>query len=146
MKDVQSRDLGHAGAADAESAEPGSEPDAGAGPLSALTMDVHITVPDDLVITADSLQAPGAPIGLGALDVTLGGDLRATKEAGQPPILVGAVNTVRGTRSATKVSAARKSYSPVPTSFSWRTSSMAAVTTTSTVSTIATPRSKAPTM
>jgi hypothetical protein len=40
-------------------------------------MDVHVTVPNDLVVKASSLQAPGAPIGLGALNVTLGGDLRA---------------------------------------------------------------------
>jgi translocation and assembly module TamB len=58
---------------------------------------VHFTVPDDLVVKASSLQTPDAPIGLGALNVTLGGDVRATKEPGSPIVLVGAVNTVRGT-------------------------------------------------
>ena len=38
-----------------------------------------LTVPNDLVVKASSLQAPGAPIGLGALNVTLGGDIRAQK-------------------------------------------------------------------
>ena len=61
-------------------------------------MDVHLTVPDDLVVKASSLQAPGSPIGLGAMNVTLGGDIRATKAAGdRPSRCVGAVNTVRGT-------------------------------------------------
>ena len=48
-------------------------------------------------IKASDLRTPGAPIGLGALNVTLGGDLRATKAPGEQIVLVGAVNTVRGT-------------------------------------------------
>ena len=60
-------------------------------------MDVHVTVPDDLVVKASNLQAPNAPIGLGAINLTLGGDLRATKQPGSPIALVGVVNTVRGT-------------------------------------------------
>ena len=74
-----------------ETAEP-----AGQGPLGALTMDVHVIVPDDLVVKADSLQAPGAPLSLGALNVTLGGDIRAQKESGGRFRLIGAVNTIRG--------------------------------------------------
>jgi len=66
-------------------------------PFEALKMDVHLTVPDDLVVKASSLQTPDAPIGLGAMNVTLGGDIRATKEPGSPIALIGAVNTVRGT-------------------------------------------------
>jgi TamB, inner membrane protein subunit of TAM complex len=68
-----------------------------ASPFEALKMDVHLTVPDDLVVKAASLQTTDAPIGLGAMNVTLGGDIRATKEPGSPIVLVGAVNTVRGT-------------------------------------------------
>ena len=60
-------------------------------------MDVRVTVPDDLVIKASELRTPGAPVGLGAMNLTLGGDLRATKAAGEQIVLVGAVNTVRGT-------------------------------------------------
>ncbi len=66
-------------------------------PLDALKMDVRVTVPDDLVIKASELRAPGAPVSLGAINLTLGGNLRATKAPGQPIVLVGAVNTVRGT-------------------------------------------------
>jgi autotransporter translocation and assembly factor TamB len=66
-------------------------------PLDALTADVRVTVPDDLVVKASDLRTPGAPVSLGALNLTLGGDLRATKAAGQAFALVGTVNTVRGT-------------------------------------------------
>ena len=43
--------------------------------FDALQMDVRLTVPNDLVVKAGSLQTPDAPISLGALNVTLGGDL-----------------------------------------------------------------------
>ena len=66
-------------------------------PLDALRMDVHLTVPNDLVVKGSKLQTPNAPIGLGAMNVTLGGDLRVTKERGNGVRLVGLVNTMRGT-------------------------------------------------
>ncbi len=61
-----------------------------------LQMAVELSVPNDLVVKAGSLQLPDAPIGLGALTVTLGGDLRATKDPGGRMRLVGIVNTIRG--------------------------------------------------
>jgi autotransporter translocation and assembly factor TamB len=64
--------------------------------FDALKMDVRLTVPDDLVVKASELRAPGAAISLGAMNLTLGGDLRATKDPGRPIVLVGAINTVRG--------------------------------------------------
>src|SRR5206468_8961030 len=64
--------------------------------FSALRMNVHVTVPDDLVVKASELKTPDAPIGLGAMNVTLGGDIRATKNPGGAIRLVGSVNTVRG--------------------------------------------------
>ena len=65
--------------------------------LSALTMNVRITIPDDLIVKAADVQAPGSPVSLGAMTVTLGGDIRATKSSGGELSLVGLVNTVRGT-------------------------------------------------
>jgi translocation and assembly module TamB len=65
--------------------------------MDALKMDVRVTVPEDLVVKASEVRTPGAPVSLGAINVTLGGDLRATKAAGKPLVLVGAVSTVRGT-------------------------------------------------
>jgi translocation and assembly module TamB len=59
-------------------------------------MDVQLSVPNDLVVKVGSLQLPDAPIGLGALTVTLGGDLRATKDPGGRLRMVGTVSTVRG--------------------------------------------------
>jgi autotransporter translocation and assembly factor TamB len=64
--------------------------------MDALELDINLAVPNDLVVKATDLKAPGAPIGLGAMTVTLGGSVRARKEAGQRGQLVGAINTVRG--------------------------------------------------
>jgi autotransporter translocation and assembly factor TamB len=82
-----------AGAAETKSA-------ATTAPLSgydALTVDVGLSVPNDFIVKASNLQSPGAPIGLGALNVTIGGDLRATKSPGDVVRVRGSVNTVRGT-------------------------------------------------
>ena len=65
--------------------------------FDALQMDVRVTVPNDLVVKGNDLQAPGAPIGLGALNVTLGGDLWANKVPYDRLRLYGVVNTIRGT-------------------------------------------------
>jgi autotransporter translocation and assembly factor TamB len=78
------------------SAPPAGRPQASPSVFNALRMDVHLTVPDAFVVRADSLQTPGSTMSLGALNVTLGGDLRAMKEPGGQVRLLGAVNTVRG--------------------------------------------------
>ena len=64
--------------------------------FDALRMNLSLSVPDDLVIKASDLQTPGSPVSLGALNLTLGGDLTATKDPGAPVLLVGSVNTIRG--------------------------------------------------
>jgi autotransporter translocation and assembly factor TamB len=66
------------------------------GVFDGLTMDVQVILPNALIVRADSLQAPGSSVGLGALDLTLGGSLSATKDKGDTIRLRGAVNTVRG--------------------------------------------------
>lgn len=66
------------------------------GPYGAATVDVSLSIPDALVIKGDNLQPPGAPIGLGSIIVTLGGDVRATKQPGETLRLVGNINTIRG--------------------------------------------------
>ncbi len=75
---------------------PASEPAPKASVFDRLQMDLQLTVPDALVVKAGSLQLPDAPIGLGALTVTLGGDLRAMKDPGGRVRMIGAVNTIRG--------------------------------------------------
>jgi translocation and assembly module TamB len=66
------------------------------GAFDALYAYVHLTVPNDLVIKANDLKAPGSPIGLGALNVTLGGDVTVHKAPYDQPRIYGTVNTVRG--------------------------------------------------
>jgi len=65
--------------------------------FDALKMNVRITVPDDLIVNSSGIEVPGALIDLGALNVTLGGDLTAIKEPSGTVRLTGSVNTVRGT-------------------------------------------------
>ena len=63
-----------------------------------MTMDVHLNVANDFVLRSNDLTVPGAPIGLGAVNITIGGDLRLVKTAGRDVVrLLGSVNTVRGT-------------------------------------------------
>lgn len=64
--------------------------------FSAARMNLRVSVPNDLRIKANRLQPAGAPVSLGALNLTLGGDVTVEKAAGDPPRLRGLVNTVRG--------------------------------------------------
>ena len=64
----------------------------------ALALDVRLQVPDNLVVKGNDLNPSGtSPVSLGNVNVTLGGDLHATKQPRAPLSLVGEVNTVRGT-------------------------------------------------
>src|SRR5262249_6004563 len=60
-------------------------------------MDVQFKVPDDLVVRGSELKPAGAPVGLGAANFTVGGDLHAQKDPGDALRITGTVNTVRGT-------------------------------------------------
>ena len=57
---------------------------------------VRITIPNDLVIKASDLRSPGTPIGLGSLNVTLGGDLTVHKAPWDQSRIYGDVTTIRG--------------------------------------------------
>jgi len=74
-------------------ATPGGE----GGLFDALALDVRVRVPNNLVLRGKDIRAGNSPIGVGAMNVTLGGDLRAQKAARDKVRFVGAVNTVRGT-------------------------------------------------
>jgi translocation and assembly module TamB len=65
--------------------------------FDALYAFVHLTVPNDLVVKASDLRTPGAPLGLGALNITIGGDVTVHKAPWDQPRVYGVVNTVRGT-------------------------------------------------
>ena len=65
--------------------------------LDTLQLDVHVTVPNDLVVRGQDLQPSGSLIGLGSVNLTLGGELWADKAPYDMLRLTGTVNTVRGT-------------------------------------------------
>jgi translocation and assembly module TamB len=60
-------------------------------------MNLTVKVPDDLVLNGKNIQPGNTPIGLGNVNITLGGNLRVSKRPSQTVRLVGQVNTVRGT-------------------------------------------------
>lgn len=74
----------------------GTENNQRQGLLGALELNMHLTIPDDLVVKADDLKTAEGPVGLGKLNLTLGGDLNITAAPSKPIMLVGSVNTVRG--------------------------------------------------
>jgi translocation and assembly module TamB len=80
-----------------EQAATGGEP-AASGVSGPLEMRVHLRIPENLVLRGKSLR-PGGPTGaaLGDVNITVGGDIDITKEPDAPIILLGSVDTVRGT-------------------------------------------------
>ncbi len=69
---------------------------ADAGAAGGLQFDVRIRVPDNLVVRGDNIRLGGKGTALGDMNVTLGGDLTATRGAGGEPTVVGSVRTIRG--------------------------------------------------
>lgn len=74
---------------------PVAEP-AGSSLLDAATIDVRLTIPDDLVLRGDDVRVVDGGTSLGALNVTVGADLRASQTPGDRLLVTGLVNTVRG--------------------------------------------------
>lgn len=64
--------------------------------LADATIDVQLTIPDDLVLRGDDIRLQGGGTGLGAMNLTVGADLRASQAPGEPLVVTGAINTVRG--------------------------------------------------
>ena len=66
--------------------------------FDALEMDVHLLVPDNLVLRGEDLR-PGGPTGaaLGDMNITVGGDIQVRKNPGDQVRIYGTVQTVRGT-------------------------------------------------
>ena len=74
----------------------GAQDETRPGILGQLELGVHLTIPDDLVVKADDLQVGDSLVGLGKVNLTLGGDVNIAAAPGKPITLVGEVNTVRG--------------------------------------------------
>jgi translocation and assembly module TamB len=68
----------------------------GTSVFDALALDVRVTVPNTLILRGDGVKIGGEGLSLGNLNMTLGGDVRATKAPGASTMVVGTVNTVRG--------------------------------------------------
>lgn len=68
------------------------------GIMDAVELDVQLRIPDNLVLRGDDIR-PGGPTGtaLGDLNITVGGDINIRKKSGEPILLIGTANTVRGT-------------------------------------------------
>ena len=64
--------------------------------FSALDLDVTLAVPDNMVVRGNDLRPANAPIDIGDMNVTVGGELRLRKAAGGELSVVGDVDTVRG--------------------------------------------------
>jgi translocation-and-assembly-module (TAM) inner membrane subunit TamB-like protein len=59
-------------------------------------LDIHLVIPNDLVVKAKDVRTSSQAFGLGTVNLTLGGDLNLAAAAGRPMTVVGAVNTIRG--------------------------------------------------
>jgi len=61
-----------------------------------LTLDVTFGVPDDLILKGQGLRAPGGGVGIGDVNLTVGGNVQLQKVAYDTLRLWGEVRTVRG--------------------------------------------------
>ena len=64
--------------------------------FEAMALDVDVTVSNALVLRGDSVKIGGEGLSLGDLNMTLGGELQATKKPGASTMIVGNIRTVRG--------------------------------------------------
>jgi autotransporter translocation and assembly factor TamB len=67
------------------------------GPYDAATIDLRFTVPDDLVIKGNDIRVGQSSVGMGNVNLTLGGNMRMQKGPGDAVRLLGEVRTIRGT-------------------------------------------------
>jgi autotransporter translocation and assembly factor TamB len=61
-----------------------------------MALDLTINVPDNLVLQGDDIRTADAPVSIGDMNITVGGDIEIDKNASEPMRLSGQVNTVRG--------------------------------------------------
>ena len=66
------------------------------GFVDGMALDIQVNVPNALILRGDDVKLGGEGLSLGNLNITLGGDLRATKSPGASPLVVGSIHTVRG--------------------------------------------------
>ncbi len=78
--------------------EPASTPAVPETPslFDSVTVDAHLRVPNNLVLRGDDVKAAEGGFSVGNLNLTVGGDIRATKAPGARPVVVGTIRTIRG--------------------------------------------------
>jgi hypothetical protein len=64
--------------------------------FDALALDVTVTVPDDLVLKGRDIRTGAGGTGLGDANITVGGDVKVTKNPGDTMRLLGDIRTIRG--------------------------------------------------
>ena len=69
---------------------------AGANPWAQSSLDVEISLPDNVVLRGRNLKVGTGTMGLGDINLTIGGDVSFRKDPGGDPLVVGAVEAVRG--------------------------------------------------
>ncbi len=62
-----------------------------------IAFNLTVGIPDNLVLRGRDIRTAGSSVSLGDMNITAGGDFTFRRESGQDAVLVGAVNTVRGT-------------------------------------------------
>ncbi len=84
-------------AAPAQNATAPGAPAPQTGPMAPLALNVHLVVPDNMVLRGSDLR-PGGPTAaqIGNVNATVGADLHIQKNPNEPIILRGTVDTVRG--------------------------------------------------
>jgi translocation and assembly module TamB len=70
--------------------------DPNAGLYDTSTIDVRLRLPDNLMLRGRDMHASFSRVGLGDMNITVGGDLQIRKAPGGEPDLVGTVTVVRG--------------------------------------------------
>jgi translocation and assembly module TamB len=67
------------------------------GPMAPVALDVHLVVPDNMVIRGDDIRPGGATaMQIGNVNATVGADLKVQKNPNAPITIRGTVDTVRG--------------------------------------------------
>ncbi len=66
------------------------------GVYQGMDLDLHVRFPDDLILRGRDLKIGTSSIGLGNINLTVGGELRLLKKPTTPVAIVGTVNTIRG--------------------------------------------------
>jgi autotransporter translocation and assembly factor TamB len=82
--------------AQADAARVAEAPSPSPSPWANAVVNLTIRIPDNLVLRGRDLRSGSVAMGLGDLNLTIGGNLDVRKEAGTPIGVVGSLQTVRG--------------------------------------------------